>query len=721
MRSARSGIRARARTARPFALGAALVVGLTSVAQSPAPPPAPPLLQIDQIFAPEPLLGRLPSAITWAPDGTRFLFTLPGGGAGPLDTYLYNVHAHSYHVFFHAAPNGKGSRPAPEFVWSPDSRRLAYLDAGDLWVIAADGTQRQRLAAGADDPQWSPDSTRVGYIHANDVYAIRASGGAPVRYSLDGSADTVNGDPDWVYSEELELQHAYRWSPDGRRIAYLRFDQRPIKPFPIVDFLAQPNTVDQQRYPLAGAANSIVSLRIGAPGGATRTLYSTHGSDDYLASVDWTPAGRVAAQILDRDQKHLRYAIFDHAAPTTLLAESDGKWVDLRGAPRWLHDGHRFLFLSDREGQTALYAGDLRTQSIKQLTSGYAVLGLAGVDEKLHVAFVAAAYPTRRDRTVLLVPLRGGAPRPLAGGSGSHRFVMADNGRAFVRIDSAFGVPPVFSVGSTLGGGLTPLAGSATPPIQHLGSYELLQIGSAFGKLDAWMIKPPDFDPTKRYPVITYVYGGPAVPTTADEWSGADYWYHQALAQRGFIVFSVDGPGSQIDSNAAVRQLYHSLGPASLAGQLAGVDYLRKLPYVDAGRLGIWGWSFGGYETTFALTHAPGTWKVGEAVAPVTDWHFYDSIYTERYMGKPSRNAADYTASSSVAAAGDFGGRLLISHGTSDDNVHLANSVSLLQALLLAGKQVDFMVYPRKTHGIVGVPQRRQLFTHMLEYWQEHL
>jgi dipeptidyl-peptidase-4 len=376
--------------------------------------------------------------------------------------------------------------------------------------------------------------------------------------------------------------------------------------------------------------------------------------------------------------------------------------------------------LSDRAGQTALYSVDA-AGSQRRLTSGYTVLGLAGVDEKLHVAFVTAAYPTRRDETVLMIPLRGGHPRPLAQGSGQHTFVMAENARNFVRADARFGVPPVLSIGSTLGGGLTHFAGSPKLPVANLGSYELLQIDSPDGKLDAWMIKPPDFDPAKRYPVVMYVYGGPAAPTTQDAWDGATYLYHQALAQRGFIVFSVDGPGSQIDSAAAVRRLYHSFGPASLAGQLAGVDYLRKLAYVDPSRLGIWGWSFGGFETTFALTHAPGTWKVGEAVAPVTDFRFYDTIYTERYMGKPQQEAAAYDASSSVAAAAHFAGRLLISHGTSDDNVHLANSVSVLQALLLKGKQVDFMVYPRKTHGISGIPQRRQLFTHMLEYWQEHL
>jgi dipeptidyl-peptidase-4 len=683
--------------------------------------PAQGRLEIDEIFAREPLTGRTPAAITWAPDGSRFLYTLPGGDAGPLDTHLFDVRSHRDRIFFRAAAEGKGSRPAPEFVWSPDSRRLAYLDAGDLWVIAADGTGRKRLAGGADDPQWSPDSTRVAYVHDNDVFALSLAGGRVARYSFDGSADTVNGDPDWVYSEELDMHHAYAWSPDGTQIAYLRFDQRPIAPFPIVDFLPPNNAVEQQRYPLAGQANSVVTLRVASAGGASRVLFTTKVNDDYLASVGWTPSGLVAAHLLDRSQKRLRYVAFAGTAVTELTTEHDPRWVDFHGTPTWLRDKRRFLFLSDRDGQTALYVAGARTGVATRLTHGYAVSALAGVDEKLHVAFVEAHYPTRRDSTVLMIPLSGGIPRPLATGTGTHRFFMAPNARNFVRADSAFGVPPTYTIGSTLGGGLTPLVKSASLAGRSLGGYELMQIDSAFGKLDAWMIKPPDFDPAKQYPVIMYVYGGPASPTTADAWGGQTYLFHQALAQRGFIVFSVDGPGSQVDTAAAARRLYHRLGPASLAGQLAGVKYLQSLAFVDPERLGIWGWSFGGYETTYAMTHAPGTWKVGVAVAPVTDWMYYDTIYTERYMGTSLQNPTAYRESSSVDAAAAFEGRLLISHGTSDDNVHLANSVSFLQALLLADKQVDFMVYPRKTHGILGIPQRRHLFTHMLEYWQEHL
>jgi len=709
-----------------FARGLALFIsaGAAVSASGTGTPPA--LLSIDEIFGPVPLTGRLPASIAWAPDGSRFLYTLPDRTNAPVDTHVYDVRTRRDAIFFRGKSEGKGSRPVAEFVWAPDSKHLAYLDAGDLWVIASDGTGKRKLAQDADDPQWSPDSARIAYVHANDLYAIALNGGAPQRFSFDGSPDVVNGDPDWVYSEELEMHHAYAWSPDGSRIAYLQFDQRPIAPFPIVDFLNSPSTIEEQRFPLAGAKNSVVTLRVAVPGGATRTLYSTKPADDYVASVGWTPAGLPAATLLDRSQKRLRYVAFDDASPRTLILDHDPDWVDFFGEPHWLRDKRRFLFVSERDGQASLYLGDVQG-GVRRLTRGFRA-GLEagdnpvlGVDEARGVAYLEAAYPTRRDATVLAVPLDGGLPRPLVAGHGAHHFTFAPDARHYMRVDSAFGVPPAFSLGTTAGSGTRLFARARPLDDANFGSTKLFEIDSRLGRLDAWMILPPGFDPAKKYPVITYVYGGPAAPTTADAWGGDTYLYHQALAQRGFIVFSVDGPGSQIDSAAAVRRLYHAAGPASLAGQLEGARYLRSLPYVDARRLGIWGWSFGGYETTYAMTHAPGVWDTGVAVAPVTDWRFYDSIYTERYMGTPQQFPAAYAASSVIAAAGGLRGHLLISHGTSDDNVHLANTIALLQAFIEHGKQIDFMVYPRKRHGIPGVPQRRHLFTHMLEYWQSHL
>jgi dipeptidyl-peptidase-4 len=256
---------------------------------------------------------------------------------------------------------------------------------------------------------------------------------------------------------------------------------------------------------------------------------------------------------------------------------------------------------------------------------------------------------------------------------------------------------------------------------QQMLTTQMLSVDSKYGKLDATMIRPPDFDPSKKYPVVVYAYGGPDLPVTANVFGEMRGLYHQMLARKGFIVFSLDGPASQVDNSANVRLLYHNFGPGSLLGQRIAAGYLRSLPYVDGARIGIWGWSFGGYETTYALTHTD-LFKAGEAGAPVTDWHLYDTIYTERYMGRPQDDPNAYDGSSSALAAEHLQGRLLIVHGTSDDNVHMANSVNFLQNAIATDRtRVDFMLYPRQRHHFAQPADLRALYQRMLEWWVEHL
>lgn len=699
-----------------FARRAIAPLALVALLGSAAPAAVTPLTP-DDIFAREPLTGRVPANMTWSPDGTRLLYTLPGGVADePLDTHVLDVATGRDRIFVRAKADGHGARPAPEFVWSPDSTALAYLDRGDLYTIARDGTHRRKLATDADDPQWSPNSAAIAYVHDNDIYTIARAGCVVRRVSFDGADDQTNGEPDWVYSEELDMRHAFRWSPDGKQIAYLHADDRPVTAFPIVDFVPDRNRVHEQRYPLAGGRNPVMTYRVATLGAATRTLYTTATHDDYLATIGFAGDGRPVATVLDRAQQHLAYIAFG-AQPQTLYRERSTTWIDLLAEPRWLANHRQVVMISQRDGEAAGYVLDARSGALRRLTRGLPVTGLAGIDNARSIAYFEVNAPTRRDATLAAVPLAGGAPRLFDRTPGAHRYTLAPNARAFVAAASSFGVPPVYALGTIGGSRRQVFVQSRLPADRAFGQTELVTVPSPAGPLDAYLIRPPDFDPAKTYPVVTYVYGGPASPTTRDEWGGSTYLFHQALAQRGIIVFSIDGPGSQTAPLGGSRRLFRSLGPASLAGQLAGARYLATLPYVDTSRIGIWGWSFGGYETTYALTHAPAVWKAGFAVAPVTDWAKYDSIYTERYMGLPQHNAAAYRESSSVGKAAALRGRLMIAHGTSDDNVHFANTVAFVQASILAGRPVDLMFYPRKTHGISGIPQRRDLFGRMLRFW----
>ena len=678
-------------------------------------------LHVTDIVAAEPLTGRLPARPTWSPDGTRFLYTLPGGKLEPLDTHVYDVRTKRDRIFFKANALGKGARPVAEIVWSPDSRMLAYLDGGDLYVISADGLGKKRLVKDVDDPQWSPSGDRIAYVHGGGLGVVALKSGAQTQLTHSSRATSVDGDPDWVYSEELAMDHAFRWSPAGDRIAYLHFDDAPVTAYPIVDFLNADQKVEFERYPLAGEKNPVVTLReISASGGTPRTYYATKSNDDYIPTIGFMPSGTLVAEILDRAQQHMRFVAFESGTRRTIAREDSKTWVEARERPQFSHDGASMYRLSEDSGEQALTRTDVRTGANTVLTHGYHVNAIERIDAR--VAYVSAAYPTRRDTSLLAITLANGAMRIVASSAGTHATSVPLAGSAYLDTFSTMNAPPIVSIGdlhrtnaSVVFMQSTSIAGLALP------EQAALSVESPDGPLDAWMIKPPDFDAQKKYPVIVSVYGGPASPTTRDAWGGSGALFERALAQRGFIVFSIDGPGSQIDKSAAVRSMFHALGPRSLAGQLAGAKYLAAQPFVDAARLGITGWSFGGYETTYVMTHAPGVFKAGEAGGTVADWSLYDTIYTERYMGTPRKNAAIYRESSVLEKASKLKGKLLLQHGTSDDNVHLANTISLVQAFIKAGIQVDLDIYPRKRHGVTGIPERRHLFTRQMDFWIQNL
>ncbi|MDQ2680294.1 MAG: DPP IV N-terminal domain-containing protein [Candidatus Eremiobacteraeota bacterium] len=683
-------------------------------------------LTLNTVFAKAPLWGRLPSRITWSPDGRRFTYVLPSQDpTEPLDVHLYDVASGRDAVVIPAVKFGLRGRTPGNVQWSPNSRTLLFVQAGDLYTIDLRTRRMSKVALEVSDPQWSPASDRIAYVHGEDLYVARLGPHERIMRLTKGGVENqlLNGDLDWVYPEELGTEHGFAWAPDGHRIAYLHFDERPVTAFPLLDFLPPDNRVSLERYPLAGEKNPRVSLRtVSAVGGSDRLIYDAGTHDEYLPAFGWRPHTQsLVAEIIDRAQQHLRFLSWNGptAKPTQLYTHSDSKWVEVLPMPRWVGSSGS-LWLLEQGGTTSLYRMTNGGSTPQRLSGRYRVLAIEGVDEAHKRAFVSAAYPTRRDHSLLAIPLRGGALIEVTRSAGSHAISMSANTQYFIDTHSTFNQAPQVDLVAASGALRKTLAPEDRSLSAALLKTQPLEVDSQFGKLDAYIIKPPSFDPQKRYPVIIYVYGGPAAPTTSDSFGYQTGLYHQLLARAGYIVFSIDGPASQIDTSAAVRRLYHAFGPVSLAGQEEGVRYLKTLPYVDTSRLGIWGWSFGGYETTYAMTHTQ-LFKAGAAVAPVTDWHLYDSIYTERYMGLPLHNRAGYTASSVLPAAKNLYGKLLISHGTSDDNVHMANTIELLQQFVLHDKQVDFMVYPRKTHSISGVPQRRHLFEHMLNFWQQNL
>jgi dipeptidyl-peptidase 4 len=684
-------------------------------------------LTIDQIYAANPVQGIPPTHFTWSPDGTRFIYTIvsPDTKRPPV-IRLHDVRSGADRVLFKARSEARGSRSRPiaQIVWSPDAKHIAYINAGDLCVADASGEHEIVLAKDVDDPQWSPDSTRIAYVRDNDLYVATPATHRSSRITTGGSPTRINGDPDWLLSEELDVSHAYAWSPKGDAIAYLSFDESRVQPFPIQDYLPTHNTVEEQRYPLAGDANPSESLNVvDLRTGRILKLYDGAPRGEYLVSFVWTPDDRgIVQQILDRPQRNVRLELFsrDGGATKTLVRESSDRFVDVQAAPVFLKDRRRFVWLSERSGVQAIELVDLRDGSAHLIGNGEPIAEILRADE--NGVYATALTPSRRNLSLVKVPFHAGIPRVLTPERGWHDVAMPEKGDAYVDTFSSFSSPPEVTIrrlDSDRRDGLF-----QTPSLARfdLGTTRALEIPSEWGPLDAELTVPRDFDSNKRYPVIVEAYGGPlpiGTPLPSDDrWQSL---YTFLLAQQGFLVFSIDGPASRADRVANEFLFSESMGNIAMAGQLAGLAWLKTQPYVDSSRVGMMGWSYGGYLTAFTLTHAPGLFRSGIAGAPPADWRYYDTAYTERYMGTPKGQAAAYERTSILPAVSRLQSRLLIMQGSSDDNVHLMNSISLLEAFINAGKQVDYFLYPGARHGVTGVAALRNLYTRMLRWWKETL
>ncbi len=697
-------------------------------------------LTIEDIVATTPVTGRPPRDFRWSPDGKRYVYDVPAPiESAPPDVRVMDV-AHGTNIAIRAARagvRGSRSRPIAELAWSSDSRALAYVDAGTLRIATANGADRGTFASGADDPQWSPSGRALAFVKDGNLALVDTRTKRIRRLTHDGSDAVLNGDPDWLYSEELDLQHGYAWSPSGDAIAFLRFDDRDVTAFPIQDYLKRDNSVERQRYPLAGERNPRVSLHVvDLVHGTDRLLYDAGPRDEYIATFTWIPhEDAVVAQIFDRPQRHLRLVAFAAGAAArtdarpgarrasrTILREASSAFLDVQPQPLFLPAGDRFLWLSQRANVQSLYIVDARSGSARRLTTGFPVSNVLGLDAARKLAYVDARYPTEREHALLSIGLGTRAFHVITPQRGTHAVTLAPHGGGFIDRWSSLSHPPEIFRGNVNRVATATLFTTPSLARFSLGAARLLHVSSAYGPLDAALIVPPHFDPNKRYPVIMEAYGGPLPSADAiqsdDAYQGL---WPQLLTEHGFIAFSVDGPASRFVSTREAHRFAAHLGEIALAGQLAGRAWLAKQSYVDQRRVGLWGWSFGGYLTAYALTHAPRSFNAGIAGAPVTDWAFYDSAYTERYMGLPQRNTAAYRRNSVLPATSNLRSKLLVVQGSADDNVHLENSVQLLDAFIRSGKQVDYLLIPGARHGPTTVAARRYLNHKMLDFWQSTL
>jgi dipeptidyl-peptidase 4 len=588
----------------------------------------------------------------------------------------------------------------------------------------------------------SPDGMRVGYVSGNNLYVEPVDGGEAVKLTNDGNDEVINGTFDWVYEEEFDCRDGWRWSPDGQQIAYWQLNTHGVPTFTLVDNTAAKYPVlNTFAYPKTGEQNS--ACRVGVlpvTGGATKWMDVPGDTrhDFYIPRMEWAEDGKdLVIRRLNRLQNTLDVMLAETATGKvrTTLTERDETWVDLHDdCLEWLSAGQAFTWISERNGWRQLYVAAKDGSSIRHVTVGnHDVIHVLHIDEKAgHVDFIASPKnPTQRYlyRAKLDKTGQPGRLTP-AEESGWHDYNIAPDGSTAIHTFSSFGTPPRIELISlpdhkvirTLATN-EKLKETVTKIAQKPVEFFRTDIGNGV-ELDGWLLKPADFDPSKKYPVIFHIYGEPAGQTVVDRWGGSNYLWHQMLTQQGYIVACIDNRGTPCPKGREWRKsVYRKIGTLAATEQAAAVkSLLKERPYLDASRVGIWGWSGGGSMTLNMLFRYPDLYKTGISVAPVPDMTLYDTIYQERYMGLPKVNAEDYKNGSPLSHAAGLKGNLLIIHGTGDDNCHYQGVEKLSNKLIELNKPFSLMAYPNRSHSInEGKNTTRHLYGLMTRYFQDNL
>ncbi|HQR18252.1 MAG TPA: S9 family peptidase [Gemmatimonadales bacterium] len=726
---------------RNRSLGYALLLAALSALLAPrsvaAQVPAATTAALQQIFASRYYAPERFGPARWIENGAAYS-TLERSATtkGGFDIVRYDAKTGARSVLIAAAalvPAGDTTPLAIDnYTWSPDTRQLMIFTntkqvwrqntRGDYWVLdRTSGALRQLGGAGAPAStmmyaKFSPQGDRVAFVRKGDIYVERLADGTITRLTTGADSLHVNGMSDWVYEEEFGIRDGFRWSPDGARIAFWHFDMTGVGTFLMINNTdsTYPFTIPIQ-YPKAGTTNSAVTAGVVSATGGPTTWLRLPGDprEDYIPFMEWAGPDSVLVQRMNRLQNTdaLILASAATGGTRTITTETDQAWLDVVDEIPWLKGNREFLWLSERDGWRHVYAVSRSTGAARLLTPGaYDANGIAAVDEKGGWLYFTASPDNATQQYLWRTRLDGkGKVERItpAGEAGTHRYNVSPDARWAIHSWSTFDTPPVTELVSLPGHAVARVLAANTELAAKVKAAvtpgEFFHVTIADGStLDGWMLKPRDFDPTKRYPMLMYVYGEPAGQTVLDSWGGGTRLWHQALADQGYLVASVDNMGTPAPKGRAWRKaVYEQIGVLSSMQQAQAVQALaRTRPYVDSTRVGIWGWSGGGSSTLQAMFRYPEVYQVGMSVAPVPDERLYDTIYQERYMGLPGPNAAKYDSASAIYQAKGLKGHLLLVHGSGDDNVHFQGSQRMLNQLVVLNKSVDFMEYPNRSHCI---------------------
>lgn len=612
--------------------------------------------------------------------------------------------------------------------WSDSGKALLLSVRGDLFLFTLDTGKWEQLTQTPErehDPKLSPDGSRVGFRRGHDLYSMDIASRRVTRLTDDGSPTLLNGELDWVYPEELDLGTAYWWSPDSKNIAYLQLDIAREMIYPQVSLGGLRAVLEPERYPQAGTANA--EVRVGvvpAAGGTTRWMDLGETRGFLIARVYWSPdSSKLAVERFTRVQNQLDLMFADAAtgASKSILHESDSYWINHNDLFRFLGNGE-FLWGSERDGFQHLYVYGTDGKQHKRLTEGnWEVTGVAGLDQARQTLYFVSSEGSPLERQLYSIKLNGKDRKRISEGSGTHTISMSPTAGYYLDNLSSLTQPPRRTLHTNDGAewAVYREADRTLTDEYDVLPTEIVSFKGSDGTLFyARLIKPANFRAGEKYPAIVMVYGGPGAQSVRNSWSGATW--DQALAQRGYVIWQMDNRGSKGRGHAFESPIYHRMGKTELADQLEGVRYLIAQGFVDPARVGIYGWSYGGFMTLYSLLNAPDVFRAGIAGAPVTNFRNYDTIYTERYLGLPAENPEGYRASSPVEYAGKLKAKLLMVHNIEDDNVLFQNTLQMAEAFERAGKMFDMVIYPQKTHGVTG-EFRKQLLEKTTDFLERNL
>ncbi len=678
-----------------------------------------------------------PSPI-WRPDGAAFAYRDHG------KVFLYDASGGKAKEWFDLSvleesakkPSSAGqpfnwqNRRVSEtsLQWFPNGKDLLVSSGGQLFVVHADG-KSERLGSAvvdAEDPKLSPDGSSILYRRDFNLYVLSISDGKTMQLTNDGTPTLMNGKLDWVYPEELDLGTASWWSPDSKFVAYFQFNVSKEFVYPQADLLGERAVAEPERYPQAGTPNAQVKLGVvSAVGGHTKWM--ALGDTDYtlLARVNWLPDSKtIAVERLTRvqDQLELLFADPSSGAARTVLTEKSKTWINVTDILHFFKEKNEFLWASEASGYRHLFLYSDSGQPVRQLTSGdWEVRRVVAVDEAKREVYFTSSHESPLEEHLYKVSLDGGDPQRLTKEPGTHSINASGQGPYYLDTYSNVTNPPRTTLHDA-GGKQVAVFRAADRKVADeyaILPSEFVKVTAPDGTLlYAKLIKPAGFQASVKYPVVVFVYGGPGVQVVRDSWTGLSL--QQVLAQKGYVIWQLDNRGSSGRGHQFEEPLYREMGRVELADQRAGVDKLISLGLADPKRVGIYGWSYGGFMTLYSLLHAPEVFRAGIAGAPVTDFRNYDTIYTERYLGLPGENKVGFDKSSNVLAADKLQGKLLLIHNFEDDNVLFQNSLQMSNALQKAGKQFDFMLFPQKSHGVSG-PALKTMYEGMTEFFDKNL